>query len=94
MLPVATKIEIHYTFVGIISSTKNFKKLSLVASLFNITQERETMFSKILKITQNLCDTVPFSLTLQPCSPEYLTSVNTYSKKNVSFEGFEIVWSF
>ena len=29
-------------FVGIISSTKNFKKLPLVESFFNVTQEKET----------------------------------------------------
>ena len=44
-------------------------------------------------LTQNLCETVPFSLTLQPCSPEYLTLVKTDSKKNVSFECFEVVGS-
>ena len=42
VLPVATKIGIHHRlFVGIISSTKNFKKLPLLESFFNITQEKE-----------------------------------------------------
>ena len=31
------------------------------------------------------CETDPFSLTLQPCSPESLTPANTDFKKNVSF---------
>ena len=46
-----------------------------------------------MQTTQNLCETVPFSLTVLTCSSEYLTSVNTDSKKNVSFDCFEIVGS-
>ena len=56
-------------------------------------------FSKISKISKSLCKTMPFSLTLQPCSPilalqpEFLASANTDSKKNVSFEYSKIVGS-
>ena len=31
-----------------------------------------------------LCKTVPFSLTFQPCSPEFTTSRNTDLKKNIT----------
>ena len=31
------------------------------------------------------CETDPFSLTLQPCNPDFLTPANTDFKKNVSF---------
>ena len=31
------------------------------------------------------CETDPFSLTLQPCNPDFLTSANTDFKKNVFF---------
>ena len=48
---------------------------------------------KCQKFKKNLCETVPFSLTLQPCSPELLTSVSKDSKKNVSFEYYEIAGS-
>ena len=36
------------------------------------------------KFQKNICGTVLFSLTLQPCSPEFLTSANTDSKKMFS----------
>ena len=55
--------------------------------------ERAQKCSKISKIPKNLCETVPFSLSLQPCSPVFLTSATTDSKKNVSFEYSEIVGS-
>ena len=48
---------------------------------------------KILKIPKRSLPTVPFSLTPQPCSLEFLTSANTDSKKNASFECSEIVGS-
>ena len=48
---------------------------------------------KFRKFQKNLCESVPFYLTLQPCSPEFLTSANAGSKKNVSFEYSEIVGS-
>ena len=48
---------------------------------------------KFRKFQKNLCRTVPFSLTLQSCSPEFLTSAKTDCKTNVSFECFEIVGS-
>ena len=41
------------------------------------------------KIQKNLYETVLFSLTLQPCSQEFLTSASKNSKKNVSFEYYE-----
>ena len=31
------------------------------------------------------CETDPFSLTLQPCNPDFLTSASADFKKNVSF---------
>ena len=40
---------------------------------------------KFQKSHKNLSETVPFALTLQPCSPEFLTLGNTDFKKNVSF---------
>ena len=48
---------------------------------------------KFRKFQKRICENVPFSLTLQPCSPEFLTSANADSKKNVSFEYSEIVGS-
>ena len=45
------------------------------------------------KFQKNLCESVPFSLTLQPCSLEFLASANADSKKNVSIEYSEIVRS-
>ena len=48
---------------------------------------------KLQKLQKNLCKSVPFSLMLHPCSPEFLTSANADSKKNVSFEYSEIVGS-
>ena len=48
---------------------------------------------KFWKFQKHLCKTVPFFLTLQPCSPEFLNSAITGSKKNVSFEYSEIVGS-
>ena len=43
--------------------------------------------SKISKISKTfLCNTNPFSLTLQACSSELLTSTKSDSKKNVSCE--------
>ena len=47
--------------------------------------------SKISKIPKSICKTVPFSLTLQPCSPELSISANIDSKKNSSFVYSEIV---
>ena len=47
--------------------------------------------SKISKIRQKSLRKCPFSLTLQLCSEEFLTSANTHSKKNNSFECSEIV---
>ena len=48
---------------------------------------------KFRKFKKNLCKTVPFSLTLQPSCPLFLTSANTDSKENVSFKCSEIVGS-
>ena len=48
---------------------------------------------KFRKFQKHLCETVPFFLTLQRCSPEFLTSANTCSNKKVSFEYSEIVGS-
>ena len=48
---------------------------------------------KFRKFQKKLCETVPFYLTLQPCSPEFLTSANTDSKKKFFFEYSEIVES-
>ena len=48
-------------------------------------------YSKISEISKNLCENVPFFLTLQSCSPEFLTSANTNSKKSASFAYSEIV---
>ena len=46
---------------------------------------------KSRKFQNNLCESVSFSLTLEPCSPEILTSNNGDYKKNVCFEYSEIV---
>ena len=48
---------------------------------------------KFRKFQKNLCESVPFTLTLQSCSPEFLTSANADSMKNVSFEYSETVGS-
>ena len=48
---------------------------------------------KSRKFQKNLYESVPFSLTLQPWIPEFLTSANSDSKKNISFEYSEIVGS-
>ena len=40
------------------------------------------------------CKTEPFSLTLQPCNPDFLTPANTDFKKNVSFWVFCNSWKF
>ena len=40
---------------------------------------------KFQKFYKNLSSNVPFSLKLQPCSPEFLTLANTYYEKNVFF---------
>ena len=48
---------------------------------------------KFRKFQKHFCETVPLLLTLQPCSPKFLTSANTRSKKYVSFEYSEIVGS-
>ena len=48
---------------------------------------------KFRKFQKRLCETVPLFLTLQPCSPEFLTSANTGSKKNLLCEYSEIVGS-
>ena len=54
---------------------------------------RKKGWSKISKIPKTLSESVPFSLTLQPWIPEFLTSANADSKKNISFEYSEIVGS-
>ena len=38
------------------------------------------------KFQESFCRTVPFSLTLQACIPEFLNSAQTDFKTNVSFE--------
>ena len=48
---------------------------------------------KSQKFQKNLFQTVPFSLTLQTSSPEFLTSGNADSKKNAFFGYSEIVGS-
>ena len=48
---------------------------------------------KFEKFKKKLCETVSLSLMIKPCSPEFLTSANTDSKKNVSFEYSEIAGS-
>ena len=48
---------------------------------------------KFCKFCKYICETVSFSLRLQPWNPEFLTSLNTGPKKNVSFECSEIVKS-
>ena len=42
---------------------------------------------------KNLCETVPFSVSLQACNPQFLMSAKADSKKNVSFECSEMVGS-
>ena len=54
---------------------------------------REKDVLRFRKFQNDICETVSFSLTLQGCSPEFLTSANTHSKKNVSFEYSKIVGS-
>ena len=39
----------------------------------------------LLQAPVMFCKTDPFSLTLEPCSPDFLTSANPDFKKNVSF---------
>ena len=57
----------------------------------SIHKEKDILkFQKLQKI---ICETAPFSLTLQPCIREFLTSENPDYKKNVSFEYSEIVES-
>ena len=41
-----------------------------------------------------VCETDPFSLMLQPCNPDFLTSANTEFKKNASFWVFCNTWKF
>ena len=48
---------------------------------------------KFRKFQKNLCEGVSLYLPLQPCSPEFLNSLNTGSQKNVFFECSEIVGS-
>ena len=48
---------------------------------------------KFQKFQKNLCETFLYFLTLQPCSPEFLTSGKTDSKKNVLFDYSEMVVS-
>ena len=48
---------------------------------------------KFQKFHINICKSVPFFLTLQPCSLEFLTSANPDPKKNVFFEFSERVES-
>ena len=43
--------------------------------------QKGTGVLKFQKFQKNLYETVSFSLTLQLCSPEFLTSANTDSKK-------------
>ena len=69
---------------------------SLLLDALQIHSERAQKGKDVIKIRKfpkNLSKTVPFSLTLQSCSPEFLTSANTDSKKNVFFEYSEIVGS-
>ena len=48
--------------------------------------------SKILKVPYYLNNTVPFSLTLQACCPEFLTSSKTDSTKKMdSYQRSDIV---
>ena len=84
----------HTFFVGIISSTKNFKKLPLVESLFNISQEKEITqkgnnvlkFCKLHKMRN--CPFFSNAAALQ----SRISDLNKYRlKKNISFECFEIV---
>ena len=75
-MPFATEVGIHHRLFGGNNFIYSFKKLPLVESFFNVTQEKEITerkkCPKILQITENLRETVPFSLTLQSCSPGYL----------------------
>ena len=48
---------------------------------------------KFQKFQKSLCGTIPFSPTLQSCSPEFLSSVSTDSKKKVSFDCSEVIAS-
>ena len=48
---------------------------------------------KFQKFQKSLCGTIPFSPTLQSCSPEFLSSASTDSKKNVSFDCSEVIAS-
>ena len=52
---------------------------------------RKKKFSKISKIPKKYLQKSSFSLTLQACNPELLTSVKKDPKKNVFFECFKIV---
>ena len=47
-------------------------------------------FLKYQQFQKNLCETVVFFPTLQLCSPKFLTSANTDSRENVSFDCSEI----
>ena len=48
---------------------------------------------KFQKFQKHLCKTVPFFPNATVLSPEFLTSANTDSKKNVSFDCSELVVS-
>ena len=58
--------------------------------LFLKRSERKE-YSKISKIPEKYLQNCPFSLTLQVCSPEFLTSGKKDPKKNISFQCSEIV---
>ena len=51
-------------------------------------------FSKSQKFQKNPRKTVSFHLTLKACRPQFPTSAETDTKKNVCFECFEMNGSF
>ena len=55
--------------------------LKTVSQIHSGSAQKGKNILKLRKFQNNLCDTVPFSLTLLPCSPETLASANTDFKK-------------
>ena len=53
----------------------------------------KTQKKKKKKKKGHLSETAPFSLTQQPCNPEFLSSANADCKKKISFECSDIVGS-
>ena len=74
-----------------IQSTAYYRTKNSTSDNFLKVFRKKRLYYKFKNSKKNLCKTVPFRLTLKVCSPQFLPSAKTDSKKNVSFEYSQIV---